>query len=629
MNQDTFLDTELLRPAEGAEIVFEQNLEDEDKPEIPTATNDELDNTVVALSEKADTERNKATMADVFRSGGIRAVSGIPQGMLSFLEFNGAVDRGSTADFTRQILAIENIGDMDLAQQLIRDTLANAVPIAAEVAATRGVKLKDALTRTSIVAPAGGYFSFVENPDQAAATSSTRLLNSGFGLLFSTGFMAASSTVGKGISALRGRGGEVEVGGPDIFPEQAQRQAGAETIEQAAERGVILSPGAATADPALVAQELKKGGNFSPETQRFLADIIGSNAKNTQALIDDLIDTIIPEGKGKISEVVSELYAQANDDIIPADIFIKFRNNPIVESIVSSTNKNAAEKAAYGSYKPNSIGKFNFIIKEIQRQIDSLEGSDAAAQLIKLKKEMQEAAKNSSEKFKMAVDASQREQTAKEVLDALTRTGSGELIPFTNSAMSFVNNFSNREVKEQMAFGIRSISDPKQQKEAFEKMNFILDFIPKVSQMEKTLQGYLKEDAGEFARRSGPLQAAVYTVSNFLNSQNSESFVRFILDPNRSAARLKEIMPKRITNTEDAFRVFGIIASEILEESTAAGYEIPFKLEEKTALNSSSMQSKAKTYEQLLRSGRLEEFMSKNPEAYTMLKQAYQQRAVA
>jgi hypothetical protein len=108
MNQDTFLDAKLLRPAEGAELVFEQNLEDEDKPEIPKATNDELDNTIVALSEKADTERNKATYNDVFRSAGIRAVSGIPQGILAFLEFNGAVDRGSTADFTRQILAIEN-----------------------------------------------------------------------------------------------------------------------------------------------------------------------------------------------------------------------------------------------------------------------------------------------------------------------------------------------------------------------------------------------------------------------------------------------------------------------------------------------------------------------------------------
>lgn len=629
MNQDTFLDAKLLRPAEGSELVFEQNLEEEDKPEIPKATTDELDNTVVALSEKADAERNKASYNDVFRSGGIRAVSGIPQGILAFLEFNGAVEKGTTADFTRQVLAMENIGDMDLAQQLVRDTLANAIPIAAEVAATRGVKLKDALKRTSVVAPAGGYFSFVENPDQAAATSSTRLLNSGFGLLFSTVFMAGSSAIGKGVSALRGRGGEVEVGGPDIFPDQAQRQAGAETIEQAAERGVILSPGAATADPALVAQELKRGGNFSPETQRFLADVIGSNAKNTQALIDDLVDTIIPEGKGKISEVVSELYAKANDDLLPAEVFIEFRNNPVVESIVSSTNRNAAEKAAYDSYKPNSIGKFNFIIKEIQRQIDSLEGSDAAAQLIKLKKEMQAAAKNSSEKFRVAVDASQREQTAKEVLDALTKTGSGDIIPFANSAMSFVNNFSNREVKEQMAFGIRSLSDPKQQKEAFEKMNFLLDLIPKVSQMEKIVQGYLKEDAGEFARRSGPLQAAIYTVSNFLNSQNSESFVRFILDPSKSASRLKEIMPKRLTNTEEVLRAFGIIASEITEESMATTYEIPFKPEEKTALNSSSMQSKAKTYEQLLRSGRLEEFMSKNPEAYSMLKQAYQQRAVA
>jgi len=216
-----------------------------------------------------------------------------------------------------------------------------------------------------------------------------------------------------------------------------------------------------------------------------------------------------------------------------------------------------------------------------------------------------------------------------EVLDALTRTGSGELIPSTNYATSFVSNFNNREVKEKMAFGIRSLSDPKQRQEALEKMNFLLRFIPKVSDMEKTITGYLREDAAELAKRGGALQTAVYTASNFLNSENSEAFIRFILDPNKSAERLREIMPKRFTNTEEVLRAFGLIAAEIVGESVASTYEIPFRVEEKTALNVSSVQSKAKTYEQLLRSGRLDEFMSKNPEAYAMLKQAYQQRAAA
>lgn len=616
-------------PVSGNEIPFEKSLEEEDRTKIPEASAEDLSLTISSMINEDEEEQNKATYSDVFKSGGIRAVSGIPQGLMAFLEFNGAIDKGATAEFTRKVLAAEKMGDMSLAQQLVRDTLSNAVPIAAEIAATRGVPLKQAIQRTTAVAPAGGYFSFIENPEQAAALSSTRLLNSGTALFLSTAFMTGGALLGKATSALRGRGGEVSVAGPDIFPEQSARQAGAETIEQAAERGVVLSPGAATADPALVAQELKRGGNFSEQTQRFLADVVGSNAKNTQELIDDLIQTIIPEGKAKISEVVGELYAKANDDILPVEVASRFRNNPIVEKIINVAQRDPASKAAYDSYKPNSVGKFNYVIKEIQSQIDALGNTDAAAHLIKLKKEMQVAARESSENYRLAVDASQREQTAQEVLEALTKSGSGELIPSTNSALDFVTHFSNKDVKEKMAFGIRSLSDPKQRQEALEKMNFLLKLIPQVSQMDKTIRGYLRDEASEFAQRSGPFQAAIYTVSNFLNNKNNEAFVRFILDPNRSADRLKEIMPSRLTNTEEVFRALGIITGEIVQEPVANSYEIPFKPEDKTAMNSASIKSKAKTYKQLEKSGRLDEFMSKNPEAYAALQEAYQQEAIA
>ena len=624
---DTETDPIFSSPPSGNEISFEQSLDETEKTEIPTASDEDLSRTILSLIEEAETEQNKATWSSVFKSGGIRAVSGIPQGLMAFLEFNGAVEKGTTANFTRSVLAAEQAGDMDLAQQLVRDTLANAVPIAAEIAATRGLPLKQALARTSVVAPAGGYFSFVENPEQAAAISSTRLLNSGLALFLSTSFMTAGSLIGKAISSFRGRGGELDVAGPDIFPDTSARKAGAETIEQAQERGVVLSPGAATADPALVAAELKRGGNFSPETQRFLADVIGTNAKNTQELIDDLVSTIIPEGRGSISEVVSKLYADASDDILPVDVFKNFREDPVIEQIINSALKNPASKGAYEAYKPNSVGRVNFVLKELQAQIESLAGTDQAAYLINLKNKIQTAVKGSSENYRLALDASQREKTAEEVLNALTRAGSGEIIPSTNYAMDFVNNFSNKQVKEQMVFGIKSLSDPKQQKEDLEKMNFLFSLIPKVSQMEKTLQGYLRQDASEFAQRSGTLQAAVYSTFNFLNNQNNEAFVRFILDPSKSANRLKELMPKRITNTEDALRAFGIITSEITSEVVDTSYEIPFKAEEKTALNSADTRSKAKTYEKLLNSGRIDEFMARNPEAYAMLKQAYQQRA--
>jgi hypothetical protein len=625
---DTETDPIFSAPPSGNEISFEKSLEAEDKTEIPTASDEDLSSTILSLIEETETEQNKATWSEVFKSGGIRAVSGIPQGLMAFLEFNGAIEKGTTADFTRKVLTAEQAGDMDLAQQLVRDTLASAVPIAAEIAATRGLPLKQALARTSVVAPAGGYFSFIENPEQASAISSTRLLNSGLALFLSTTFMSAGSLLGKATSSFRGRGGELDVAGSDIFPDTSARRAGAETIEQAQERGVVLSPGAATADPALVAAELKRGGNFSPETQRFLADVIGTNAKNTQELIDDLVNTIIPEGRSGISEVVSKLYADASDDILPVEVFKKFREDPVIEQIINSTMKNPASKGAYEAYKPNSVGKVNFVLKEIQAQIDELGGTDKADYLINLKDKIQAAVKEVSENYRLALDASHRDKTATEVLNALTKAGSGEIIPSTNYAMDFVNNFSNKQVKEQMVLGIKSLSDPKQQKEALEKMNFLLNLIPKVSQMEKTLQGYLRQDASEFAKRSGQLQTAVYSAFNFLNNQNSEAFVRFILDPSKSATRLKELMPQKITNTEDVLRAFGIITGEIVGESVGSTYEVPFKAEEKTALNSADSRSKAKTYEKLLNSGRIDEFMAKNPEAYSMLKQAHTQRAV-
>lgn len=616
-------------PASGNELSLTDSLLEEDKPNIPNATPEGLASTLLNTSTEEEEEQNKATYQEVFKSGGLRAVSGIPQGLMGFLEFNGVIDKGSTAEFTKRVLAAEQMGDMDLAQQLVRETLANIIPLTAEIAATRGVTFKQALKRTAAIAPAGGYFSFIENPDQAAALSTARLMNSGTALFLSTTFMTAGTLIGKGISAFRGRGGEVEVAGPDILPETSARQAAAETVEEAAERGIKLSPGAATLDPALVAQELKRGGSFSPEMMRFMSDVIGSNAKNTQELIDDLIATIIPEGKSQISEIVGQLYAKANEDILPTAVVAQFKSNPIIQGIISDASKNPAKNAAYNAHPANSIGRFNYVIKEIQKQIDELGGSDAAAHLIKLKDQLQNAAKEASENYRLAVDASQREKTAVEVVQALNKAGDGQVIPSLNSALDFVAHFSNKEVKEKMALGIRSLSDPKQRAEALEKMNFLLNLIPKVSQMDQTVRRYLTDDAAELAKRGQPLQAAVYSVSNFLNNANSESFVRFILDPNRTAARLREIMPNRLTKTEDILRAFGLITGEILAEPVESIFEVPFKEEDKTALNSTSDRKKAKTYEQLMNSGKLDEFMTKNPEAYAILEDAYKQRAVA
>ena len=595
---------------------------------LPEASAEEIGELIKTAASKEAEQANKASWGDVFKSGGIRAGAGLAQGFMSLAETNGLLDKGTTSDFTKQILALENAGDMDLAKQLTRDMLANSIPLVAEIAATRGTTLPTALTRSVPIGASGGFFSFVENPEQASATSMARFINTTFGGVISPIAMGTAASAGRLFSYLRGTRAEQSVGTPDIVPERAVVDEGAETIEQAADRGITLSPGSATGDPALLAQEMKAGGAFSDKTQRFLADTIGLNAKNTQELLDELVNTIIPEGKAGIKEAIGTFYEAASKDIMPQKIAAPFRKNKVIEDIISKTVRDPADKAAYESFAPNSIGRFNFVIKQLQKKIDDAAGTDTADYLINLKKQMQEAASGVSDNYRLAVDASQRDKTAVEVLEALTREGSSEVIPSTNFASSFVSNFSNKKVKEKMAFGIKSLSDPKQRAEALQKMEFLLKILPKVSSMEKTVESYLKTSSEEVAKRSQPAQALFYTLDSVLNSNNNDAYVRFILDPTKSAARLRELLPKRNTSAEENAKALGIIMGEILEESAEGFTEVPYRAGEREAIETSSVSSKAKAYEKLAESGRLDEMMVKNPEAYKALSDAYSSRAI-
>ena len=615
-------------PMSPSEQLFESNTGERQEEKRPTASSEELDSLFSKVEQNEENKRKQATWSDVFKSGGIRAAAGMPQGFLALAEANNLVDQGTTANFTRQVLAYEQAGEMGLAKELTRDTLANIIPIVAEIAATRGVSLKSALGRSTAIGAGGGFFSFVENPEQAAATSMARFLNTGTGAVLSPMFMAAGAGIGRGFSYLRGTRGEQQVGAPDLVPEQSIKEAGAETIEQAAQRGITLSPGAATADPALVAQELKYGGAFSQETQRFLADVIGTNAKNTQELIDDLVSTIIPEGKEGIEEAVGRFYSEAAKEVMPSEVAQPFRRDKTIEALITKILKDPSSKAAYESFPANSIGRFNFVIKELQKKIDDVSGTDTAAHLIDLKRKMQKAASGVSENYRLAVDAAQRSKTAVEVMEALTKQGAGEIVPHTNFATSFVSNFSKKEVKEKMAFGIKSLSDPKQKQEALAKMDFLLKLLPKVSQMEGTLQKFLGLSEDELAKRGGAGQAALYTLNNVLNSNNNEAFVRFMLDPSKSADRLRELLPARNTTAEETLKAFGVIFGEIMEEEVGALSQVPYRPGEKEALETSSVSSKAKAYEKLAESGKIEELMVKNPDAYSILKKAHQKRAI-
>ena len=267
----------------------------------------------------------------------------------------------------------------------------------------------------------------------------------------------------------------------------------------------------------------------------------------------------------------------------------------------------------------------------MQKQIDDLGGKgDVANNLINLKNSMSEAAKSASPKYAKANDFFQREQTALAVEKALKTRGDATFIPSTNSAMDFVSAFNGTEAKKELIFGIENLSDPKLRKEALQRMDFLLKLIPQVSKMESTLKSLLGGTDDLAARRGELKTGTLYTLDNLLNQNNREAFVRFMLDPSKSAERLRELMPPRNATSEEAIRAFSLIASDVLAEPAVESiYDVPYRAEDQKTLETSSIQSRAKTYDRLLRSGRLEEFMASNPEAYKTLKAASNARAIA
>jgi hypothetical protein len=600
--------------------------------EPPLITGDEARQVLSAINAEEDEKDSRATWSEVTKSGLLRAGAGIPQTFIALAEGAGLAEQGSTANFTRQVLAMEKMGDMGALQSFTREALTDIIPLAAELYATRGVNLIQGLKRTAGIGTAGGYFSFIENPDQAAANSLTRFFNAGQGGVLTPLFFAGGMGLGRAYSYMTGSRGKARVGSSDIIPEAPTRQSSAETIEQAGQRGITLSPGAASMSPAAVAKELQQGGNFSDDMLAFLSDVIGSNAKNTDELIDDLVNTIVPEGKGFISRIIGDLYEASNRDLMPVEVFRQFQQNPIIEDIVSKTLKAPATKAAYELYEPNSIGRFHYLIDQVQQQIDALGGKgDVAANLINLKNSMSDAAKAASPTYARAADFFQREQTALSVERALKRRADATFIPSTNSASDFVSAFNGTEAKKEMVFGINSLSNPKLKKEALERMDFLLKLIPKVSKMESTLKSLLGGTADDIAARRGEIKTgAIYTLDNFLNQNNREAFVRFMLDPSKSAERLRELMPPSNATSEEAIRAFSLIINDIFAEPAAESlYDVPYRAEDQTALEATSIQSRAKTYDRLLRSGRLEAFMASNPEAYKALKDASNAQGIA
>ena len=578
-------------------------------------------------------EAEKATYGDVIKSGGIRIVAGPAQALLGSAEVAGLVDKGSTAEFTRSVLEAEKMGEMDLAQTLVRETLAQAVPIAAEIYATRGRSLLQSLKPSAGIGAVGGFYTFVEDPEQAAAISSARIYNQIVGGAASVATTGAMLPLGHLMSSIKGARGALDVAGPDIRPSEEVREAGAELIEAAGERGISISPGVATGDAALVSEELRRGTVIRPVFARFLADKIGTNATSLESLIDDLVNTILPEGKDQIGKAIDDAYIRVDNELIPQEslpLYDTLRSEDVVQQAIAGIKGTTGLSSEFNSLHPLSVGRINMISKRLESMIQTAP-SDAAQKMIAAKRRLQGFADEISPSYKEARAMTQRKKSALTVEQAMQRGGQGTeaVIPFQYRVQSFVSAFENLEAKKALDMAIENLPSGPAQKEARAKFNMLIELIPRVAEMDKLIKAKLGDDPEELARRAGVTPAAAYSALNFLNINNDRKFIEFILDPNKSVARLREVMPKRTTTPQEFLRVFGTWFKENFDEYDQT-MTVPqvMSTQEENKISKASNSSRSRTYQRLLQSGRLEELQEKNPRIYQQLLESTRQTAM-
>jgi len=584
-------------------------------------------------------EEKKVTLSDVIRSGGIRAAAGPIQKFYQIAELSGNLPEGvmTTEEFTRHVLEYENIGDLNTAETFLRDSIANILPITAEIYLTRGRSMLQSLKPSTGTAAVGGFLSFNENPREALSPSATLWNTVISGLAAPIGSLAFMG-MGRGLSSLvTGAPGARSVANIFIRPGEEVRTQGAELIEQAAERGVTLTPGAATQDPALSLAEENLEPFVSGVFSRKIADAIGSNATSINALIDDLYNTILPEGKDEIKKAIADAYARVDQQVIPQErlkTWDTLSSEPVVQEAIQTIRTTSGLSSMYRGLtdaqgKP-TVGRIKLVIDQLESQIKNTQGTSAAKVYIAAKDRLEDFADKVSPSYKEARAVTMREKTANTVLEALRKGGSSKVVPLEFQAQAFVNAFQNLDAKEALDFAIENLPTSTAQKEARAKFNLLLELIPRAAETEKTLSSALRRKDRVVAERAGPTPAGLYTLTNFLRLNNDRAFIDFILDPNKSSQRLRDNMPRPTTDAEEAGRMLNIIIREILplkyDEGLAPNIITP---EEDMNLNKVSASSKSKTYQRLLRSGKLEELKEKNPKVYQQLLESTRQVAIA
>jgi hypothetical protein len=602
-------------------------------------TAEQIDRLLDEHDEALVKEEKKVTLSDVIRSGGIRAAAGPIQKFYQIAELSGNLPKGAmtTEEFTRNVLEYENIGDLNTAETFLRDSIANILPITAEIYLTRGRSMLQSLKPSAGTAAVGGFLSFNENPREALSPSATLWNTVISGLSAPMGNLALMG-MGRGLSSLMtGAPGARSVANIFRRPGEEVRTQGAELIEQAAERGVTLTPGAATQDPALLRAEETLEPFVSETFARRVADAIGSNATSINALIDDLYNTILPEGKDEIKRAIADAYARVDQQAIPQErlkTWDTLSSEPVVQEAIQTIRRTSGLSSFYrgltDAQGQPTVGRIKLVIDQLESQIKKTQGTPAAQVYIAAKKRLEAFADDVSPSYKEARAVTMREKTANTVLEALRKGGSSKVVPLEFQAQAFVNAFQNLDAKESLDFAIENLPTSKAQKEARAKFNLLIELIPRAAETEKILSSALGKTDRLVAERAGPTPAGLYTLTNFLRLNNDRAFIDFILDPSKSSQRLRDNMPRPTTNAEEAGRMLSILIREILplkyDEGLAPNMSTP---EEDMNLNKVSASSKSKTYQRLLRSGKLEELKEKNPRVYQQLLDSTGQVAIA
>ncbi len=193
----------------------------------------------------------------------------------------------------------------------------------------------------------------------------------------------------------------------------------------------------------------------------------------------------------------------------------------------------------------------------MQAQINAAKeaGTTDFIPLKNLREDLLKILDEASPEYALARQTSQREKTAQEVIEALRSDKGSAVVPYANSAERFVGAFDNVKAKEKLFEGISNLPNKAMQAEARAKFELLMKLLPKVASQQKFLERRLAQ-SGEtiLQQRADPGIGLLYSALGAINTNNDTNFLRFILDPSKTSARLRELNLERNTDIRRIFK---------------------------------------------------------------------------